>query len=69
MSLQMATLVSLVFAAVLLTLLNDFISDRMRQDRDDEDLRKKEKEARKEARRQKKKKNKRDDQGSHRKKD
>lgn len=69
MSLQMATLVSLVFAAVFLTLLNDFISDRMRQDRDDEDLRKKEKEARKEARRQKKKKNKRDDRSSRRKKD
>lgn len=68
MSLQIATLVSLVFAAVLLTLLNDFISDRMRQDRDNEDLRKKEKEARKEARRQKKK-NKRDDRSSHRKKD
>ncbi len=69
MSLQMATLVSLVFAAVLLTLLNDFISDRMRQDRDDEDLRKKEKEARKETRRQKPKKNKRNDRSSHRKKD
>ena len=69
MSLQMATLVSLVFAAVLLTLLNDFISDRMRQDRDDEDLRRKEKEVRKETRRQKPKKNKRNDRSSHRKKD